>query len=267
MQILDIVFYSLLGVYALLFFIFLFRYKKYLKLFTLISIAVFVLYAIIRIILQPIKIKNYDVLSDLGLYLSSGILIAIIILLAIFLDKKEGCNKTKSISFAGVCISLSFALSFIKIEFLGGSITLASALPLIIYSYIFGLRKGIMAGAIFGILQFIQKPTVYQPMQVILDYPVAFGGIGLSGIMKYSKKSPLIKFIVGATLGLFCRYVSHVISGYFVFYIFALDGWNPLSYSIVFNMNVLIDLAIVLFVGVFLFSNKSFIRVLENLKY
>lgn len=266
MKVFGAILYALIGLYLVLLVLFLVfpqKDKKALMKFNVISIFAFLAYAIIRLYVFPIKIKNYQALSNIRLYLSSGTLILILILCAVF-DKKKEKSSSRSIAFAGICISLSFALSFIKIEFLGGSITLASALPLIIYSYVFGLRKGIIAGVIFGVLQFLQKPTIYQTMQVILDYPVAFGAIGLSGISKWQNK-PLIKFIIGASLGLFARYVAHVISGYFVFYIFALEGWNPFWYSVVFNMNVLVDLVIVLFIGCLLFTNKSFIKIIERI--
>lgn len=54
---------------------------------------------------------------------------------------------------------------------MGGSITLASMLPLMVYSYMFGARKGVFAGLIYGVLQFIQNPQVYEWMQICSIIP------------------------------------------------------------------------------------------------
>lgn len=262
----NVIFYSLIGIYFLLLIILLIKKSKKLPLFNFIFIGLAVVYAVVRLILIPIKIKDYSALSEVGIYVSTAVITVILILLAIFLDRKKSYNTSRSIAYAGLSIATAYALSFIKIEFLGGSVTLASALPLIIYSYAFGTKKGVLAGVIFGVLQFVQKASVYHPMQVILDYPLAFGGIGLAGAFKNTNLKPIIKFILGAIVGLLFRYVSHVLSGYFVFGIYAGDyGFtSPLIYSIVYNMNVLIDLAIVLFIGSLLFSNKAIVSQIER---
>ena len=93
-------------------------------------------------------------------------------------------------------------------------------------------------------------------MQVLLDYPIAFGAIGLAGIAKNLEwlKTPLVKFVFGATVGLFGRYVAHFLSGYYVFSSWAMEGYTALTWSLVYNCFVLVDLAIVLAVGSILFS-------------
>ena len=55
---------------------------------------------------------------------------------------------TKAIVYGGLCVAIAFVLSYIRLYRWpqGGSITLASALPVFIYAYIFGPTAGIAAG-------------------------------------------------------------------------------------------------------------------------
>ena len=151
---------------------------------------------------------------------------------------------------------------------MGGSITLASMLPLMVYSYMFGARKGVFAGLIYGVLQFIQNPQVYEWMQILLDYPIAFASIGLAGIakkFKFLKGNMIAEIIAGMTIACVFRYISHVLSGYFVFGVWGND-WHmsPVCYSFAYNSFVLVDLAIDVVVAAFLFSTKQMRSVVAN---
>ena len=105
-----------------------------------------------------------DDVQEAGLYVSSIALIAIILAVAFLTDRTKGFD-TRAITFGGVCIALSFALSYIRIIHMpmGGSITLASMLPLMLYSYMFGCKKGLVAGMIYGVLQAIQDSYLLHP--------------------------------------------------------------------------------------------------------
>lgn len=208
--------------------------------------------------------------ENFWLYFSAFILIAILFVIAFLSSEKIGFDfNSKSISFGAICIALSFSLSFIRIFKLpqGGSVTVASLLPLILYSYIFGTKKGILVGLIYGILQALQDPYIVHPMQFLLDYPIAFASVGLGGFyahLKGLKKLPQLKFLLGGILVGTFRFLSHILSGVFAFSEYA-GGENALIYSLTYNSFVFVDLAIVLFVGVILFSSKSFMRQIERL--
>lgn len=260
--------YVVLGTYLILLIAFITLKSTHVKVLHFIFIPLLILHAILKLILLPKELDYTRPSNYVVFYIVFVILLATVIVIPLLFDKNKFRFDTRSISYAGICIATAFALSFIKIEFLGGSVTLASALPIILYSYMYGAKKGTFIGVIFGLLQFLQKSTIYHPIQVVIDYPLAFAGIGLSGILKDYNLKPIIKFIAGAFLGLIFRYVAHVVSGYFIFGTYAGDyGFNsPLLYSIVFNMNVLVDLAIVLAVGIFIFSSKSFVKTLDKTK-
>ncbi len=210
-------------------------------------------------------IYTYNAQNPVLMYIISAVLVGGIAALALIGEKPSQYN-TKSLTYAAICVAASFALSYIKFFSMpqGGSVTLASMLPLALYSYMFGTRKGVIAGIVYGLLQFIQSPQPYHMMQILLDYPIAFGAIGLAGIgrrMKFLKGSVIAEFAVGTTIAVLLRYVSHVVSGYFVFFTWAGDQ-NPLVYSLAYNSSTLIDLLLVLVVGVIALMSKTLRRLI-----
>lgn len=248
------------------------------KYFTYIALAVIVIYSVILLVTLPTVTdwisddeQHYFAASDNAVYyILTAVLVLAIIALGLIFGKDDGtASQTKSLAYAGVCVALSFALSYIKFFSVpgGGSATLASMLPLMLYAYIFGARKGLFAGVIYGVLQFIQNPSVYEPMQVLLDYPIAFSALGLAGIaknFKFLKGNMLAEFIAGMTIACLFRYFAHVISGYFVFYVYAGD-MNPLAYSFLANCYVMFDLVVDIVAGVLLLSSKSMRKYVRSI--
>ncbi len=205
--------------------------------------------------------------ENVGLYVGALVLVGILLFAALFLGRKDKRGfDSKSIAYAAVCIAMSFALSYLKIPGFtlpqGGSVTIASLLPLAVYSYMFGVKKGIFAGFIYGILQIVQDPWLIHPAQILLDYPIAFAGIGLAGLFadfKPLEKLPQVQFALGTVLGSLFRFVSHVLSGVFAFSEYStLD--NVWAYSLAYNSFVFADIAIVIVVGVLVFCSKSFVK-------
>ena len=245
------------------------------KYFVYIAFAVVTAYAIALVVsIRYSKSYTENVVEPLhktAYYILSALLVVAIIALAFIFGKDEGtASASRNLAYAGVCIALSFALSYVKFFSLpmGGSITLASMLPLMVYSYMFGARKGVFAGLIYGVLQFIQNPQVYEWMQILLDYPIAFASIGLAGIakqFKFLKGNMIAEIIAGMTIACVFRYISHVLSGYFVFGVWGND-WHmsPVCYSFAYNSFVLVDLAIDVVVAAFLFSTKQMRSVVAN---
>ncbi len=214
-------------------------------------------------------LTNDDV-NTVGLYVSAFLLIAAVVAVAFFADKNRRGFDAKSIAYAAVCIAMSFALSYLRIVKMpqGGSITVASLLPLMIYAYMFGAKKGVFAGMVYGLLQAIQDTYILHPAQFILDYPAAFACIGLAGLfanVAALQKLPQVKFALGATLAGLCRFVMHFISGIFAFGAFAPEGTNVVLYSLGYQAGyVLPDIAIVIVVGLLVFSSKTFIKETEK---
>ena len=209
-----------------------------------------------------------------ALYICAGLLVFVALVTAFIVGKKGGFYfDTHAISLAGICVALSFGLSFIKIWRMpqGGSVTLVSMLPIMIYSYVYGMKKGLIVGLTYGLLQAVQDPYIVHPAQFLLDYPLAFAMTAFAGLLsdfKCLEKLPQVKFAISAVIGGIFRAVSHIFAGVFAFGSYAVssgatDFW---VYSTVYNLYVLIDVALVVIVGITLFSSKGFRKELARFK-
>lgn len=147
--------------------------------------------------------------------------------------KKGGKLTVKQLAFCAMSLALGTLLSEIKIiDFpWGGSATLLSMLVICLPGYLFGLGAGLMTGVAYGVLQILIDPYILFPLQLVVDYLLAFGALGLSGLFANSKNGLLKGYLVGI-LG---RYVFVVLSGWIFFAEYAWEGWAPLPYSLVYN--------------------------------
>ena len=139
----------------------------------------------------------------------------------------------KQLAFCAVSMAIAFVLSNIKLLKLpmGGSITPLSMLVACLPGFFFGPVVGIVTGVAYGLLNLIVDPYILFPTQVIVDYILAFGALGLSGFFAKSKHG-LIKGYIIAILG---RYAFAVLSGWLFFGEYAPEGWGALPYSLAYN--------------------------------
>lgn len=136
-------------------------------------------------------------------------------------------KKTQMIVEAGLMIALATLLSQFKLFRMpaGGSVTPGSMIPILIYAMRWGWKQGVLVGIVYGIFQFILGGYFAHPIQVALDYPIAFGCLGFAGLAKESVKKAVhsdtskgIAVTVGATLiAIVLRLISHVLSGVIFF--------------------------------------------------
>ncbi len=152
---------------------------------------------------------------------------------ACFIKKRSKKLSAKQLAVCATAIALGTVLSNIKVFSFptGGSITLLSMLVICLPGYWFGPGAGVMTGVAYGVLQMLVDPYILFPAQLIVDYLLAFGALGLSGLFAH-RKSGLIPGYIAAVLG---RYVFAVLSGWIFFGIYAWEGWNPLPYSLAYN--------------------------------
>lgn len=232
----------------------------------------FAVYAIVVACVIPAKKEAYEPLDgSWQMPVVTCVLVAVIIALSVLGGNKDDGYDARSLTYGAICVALAYALSYIKFFSLpqGGSVTFASMLPIILYSYMFGTRKGLVVGVVYGMLQFIQSPQFYQPMQVLLDYPIAFGALGVAGIARkipFLKGKILAEFTVGATIAIVLRYFSHVVSGYYVFSSWAMEGYTAVSWAFVYNAFVFADLAIVLVIGLVALSTKTLRKTISAVR-
>ena len=142
-------------------------------------------------------------------------------------------DTTKKLVYSALGIALALVTSYIKLWEMpmGGSVTLLSMLFVCLIGYWFGLKYGLITGIAFGLLQFIIDPYMLSIPQVILDYPLAFGALGLSGLF-CNKKFGLQ---IGYVIGVFGRFVCSTLSGVIFFADYAPEGMNPWVYSIAYQ--------------------------------
>ena len=146
---------------------------------------------------------------------------------------------TRMMANASLCIALAFILSYVKLYEMpqGGSVTLASMLPIFMFAYAYGVAPGLMIGCAYGLLQFVQGGWFVHPIQFLLDYPLAFAMLGFAGIAK--KLPDSWSMLPGILLGVFLRFLCAFLTGVF----FWGDGageQNVLVYSAVYNGTYLI---------------------------
>jgi thiamine transporter len=128
----------------------------------------------------------------------------------------------------GTAISfISEAIPFLNLPF-GGTVTLASLLPLVLISWMYGIRWGLGSAFVYSLLQmavgFKTVSALFLPdsdsymgacfaiLILLLDYVFAFTSVGLSGIFR-AHLSKQWAIVLGSVLGLSLCYLFHVISG------------------------------------------------------
>ena len=141
-------------------------------------------------------------------------------------------RDTRVLTEAALAISLAFVLGLIKVfqMLYGGSISL-DMVPLILLALRQGPFVGIVAGTAYGLLDLAIEPFVVHPAQVVFDYPLAFGVLGLAGFFPPTVRGA----ILGTVVAVLARFACHFVSGVVFFASYAPEGWNPYPYSAAYN--------------------------------
>lgn len=177
-------------------------------------------------------------------YVALVIVMVVSLLIASFLiGKKEYRISARQLAVSAVCVALAFVTSNIKLFEMpmGGSITLLSMLFIALIGYWYGIGAGVLTGVAYGLLQLIVDPYILTIPQMLVDYPLAFGALGLSGIGYHIHKTfdcKVLKFgglQIGYLLGVLGRYFFAFISGWIFFGEYAWEGWGAVPYSLAYN--------------------------------
>ena len=98
---------------------------------------------------------------------------------------------------SAVMIALATVLSLLKLAELpaGGSVTFASMLPIVLISYRHGVKYGLAAGTVYGVIQQLlglknlSYVTGFASVMavILLDYVIAFAVLGLGGCFRRLK--------------------------------------------------------------------------------
>ena len=159
--------------------------------------------------------------------------------------------STKIIAETAVFVSLATVLSYIKIGLpQGGSVTAGSMVPILWLALRRGPKIGLFAAILYGIVQLAAEPFIVHPAQVLLDYPIAFGVLGVAGFFQK-------RHFIGVTLGIIGRFISHFISGIVFWADYTPKGMTPIVYSAAYNGGyMLVELVISIYMIYVLQTSK-----------
>ena len=188
-----------------------------------------------------------------AIFSDSSILITFLVILALtvtFIYVSKVKLTTKIMVQIAIAIALGTVLKMFKIIQMpmGGSVTLGSMIPIIFIAYVYGARVGYLAGLLFGIMDLLLGAYVVHPIQLLLDYILAFGALGAAGYFKQN-------VVLGTFTAIGLRFLCHVISGVVFFSSYAGDQ-NAIIYSILYNGTYLLPEAIITMVILYLVPLK-----------
>ena len=156
-------------------------------------------------------------------------------------------TNTKKLTTSAILIALSTVLAFVSkvipVQFLqGGSVTIASMVPIIIISLRLGTKWGLLSGITYGCIQmlmgFYPAPTptfINMALVVLLDYITAFGVLGLASLFYKLLGKKSFSIAVSGCIVTILRYICHICSGILIWGVYAEEGQTVLAYSLAYN--------------------------------
>ncbi len=106
----------------------------------------------------------------------------------------------------------------------GGGVTICSMLPLVLVSFRFGWKRGLLTAGAFSLLQLIfgldnvQYATSFLMAAgiVLLDYIVPYSAIGLAGLFRRQSWDLRVSYVVAIVITFSLRLLCHFITGWFI---------------------------------------------------
>ena len=181
---------------------------------------------------------------------------------------KNSISPALKLAECAIMLAVATGLSMLKLVDLpyGGSITVASMLPIIIVSYRHNIRWGLLTGLVFAIIQQLlglktlsYVTTFWSILAVILlDYIIAFAVTGFGGVFRKTASQP-VALLLGALLVGILRYICHVISGATVWAGLSIPTNAALIYSLGYNATYMVPETIVtMIIGYYIGSVLDF---------
>jgi len=133
----------------------------------------------------------------------------------------------------------------------GGSITIAGLVPLVWFALRRDFRYGLFAGFIYGLVHMALGGYVINPVQGLLDYPLAFSLLGLAGLFKRYR-------LVGVGVGILGRFIASFLSGMFFFTSLTLEGAIA---SALYNGTYLIGEFVISAIVIYLLIKRNLIEI------
>ena len=179
--------------------------------------------------------------TPLTLWIALAVVVALCVIFAALVKTRRKWNA-RMLASGALCVALSFVLSCIRLYRMptGGSVTPGSMLPLMLFSVAYGAGPGLLAGLVYGVLQYLQGGWWLNVWQFLLDYILAFTVLGLAGVAyNKSEKWMYLSIPFAALMRALCAFlaglmwvadtpVSELVIG----------SWHfstPVTYSLVYN--------------------------------
>ncbi|GAA4716075.1 energy-coupled thiamine transporter ThiT [Brevibacillus fulvus] len=141
--------------------------------------------------------------------------------------------------------ALAYVLSLVKVFEMpqGGSVTLVMV-PIALIAFRRGILAGVVTGLIVGELNHLIGGYAVHPVQLLLDYPLAFACLGLAGMFGlHNRKNNAARISTiwsGLLVAAAGRLVCHFLSGVIWFGDYAPAGMPVALYSFVYNITYLL---------------------------
>lgn len=150
----------------------------------------------------------------------------------------------------GLTVALAAVLNVVKVWRMpnGGAISL-EMLPLIVLALRRGVGPGMIAGAMYGVVELMFDAYVVNWLQFLMDYPIAYGLVGATGLGSHMwRRSLATRGSTGATAVAMCwillggagRFWAHWVSGVVFFAQYAPKGTPVAVYSAVYNASYIV---------------------------
>ena len=169
-------------------------------------------------------------------------------------NSMKSVKLTQKLTESSIMLALAVILSILKVAELpyGGSITLASMLPMIIISYRYGFGWGSLTGFVYALIQMLfglknlsyATSVVAAIAIILLDYIFAFMATCLGALFRNMKKAP-VAFGCAAFTVCLVRYIFHVISGCTVWAGLSIPTTDAFFYSLIYNATYMLPETIV----------------------
>src|SRR3989304_8074315 len=114
---------------------------------------------------------------------------------------------TRILAEGATLVALSGALHLVTFYQapLGGRVTAGAMIPVLLFALRRGYILGTVAGAVYGLIVLFEEPFLFHPVQVLLDYFIAFGILGVVGLFR---KGPLVGVVVAMAGGFAAHFGS-----------------------------------------------------------
>lgn len=164
-----------------------------------------------------------------------------------------------------IFVALAQVLGYLKVKLpfalLGGSVSLLM-LPIVIYALRWGVKQGVLAGLVLGILQFMLDGGLALGWQSIIgDYLIAYAAIGLAGL--FHKQG---RYLLGTLVGCFGRFLAYYVTGATLWAVWMPDIYwgmtmvSPWFYSLLYNISYMLPSTLITLLVVFLLSRSNVLR-------